>query len=168
MSGEVVPVVELTALRGLSALSISPLAAAAAAVQPAGPDRAALLRAVREFLSRIYSMPNAGRTPAQRALNFAATNAYQPAGSIAHALANGKVLDTIDTLRSVACRSDAECWDVRLSFFDPENDRRAREVARFTFDVGDTVPVTLNEVKDWPEPPATTVAGTDVDLGLTM
>ena len=171
MTGEVVPVVELTARRGLNGLGVAPVAAAASArLEGPAPDDDALTRGVREFLSRVYNMPNAGLTPAQRALNFSATNAFQPAGSIATALAEGRVLDSIDTGRSVACRPDAECWDVRLSFFDPADTRRARSVARFSFDVGDVVPVTLGEVHDWPEPPPPPgpPAPPAVDYGLTM
>jgi hypothetical protein len=39
-----------------------------------------------------------------------------------------------------------------LRFFDPENDRRARRVFRFTIDVSDIMPVTLGDVRSWTEP----------------
>jgi hypothetical protein len=165
LSGEVVPVVELSSTRGLGGFIIGQLASAASArVQPSGTEEA-LPDALREFLARVFfDMANLGRTPAQRALNFAGTNTFQAAHSIFTALRDGKVIDTIDTQRSQVCRPDSDCWDVRLSFFDPENNRRSRDVHRFTFDVSDTVPVTLNDPQAWPEPPAASYT----TQGLTM
>jgi hypothetical protein len=155
LSGETVPQVELDAQRGLHGWSIAQIVASAAAQvsAPSAYDEA-LREAVGEYLARLYfDMANPGRTPAQRALNFAGTNALQPARSIFDALRDGKLLDTIDTRPSIACRPDSECWDVRLVFADPENSRRARDVRRFAVDVGDTVPVAVNEIEERPEPP---------------
>jgi hypothetical protein len=41
---------------------------------------------------------------------------------------------------------------VKLKFFDPENDRRAKKVFRFTIDVSDLIPVTTGEVRTWSAP----------------
>jgi hypothetical protein len=38
---------------------------------------------------------------------------------------------------------DSDCWDVQVSFFDPENDRRARAILQYTIDVSDELPVSL-------------------------
>jgi hypothetical protein len=38
---------------------------------------------------------------------------------------------------------DSDCWDVQVTFFDPENDRRARAVYQYTIDVSDVMPVSL-------------------------
>jgi hypothetical protein len=38
---------------------------------------------------------------------------------------------------------DSDCWDVQLSFFDPENDNRARVILQSTIDVSDELPVQL-------------------------
>jgi subtilisin family serine protease len=112
----------------------------------------ALRAAVADFLTRIHvELANRGRTAAQRALNFSATNAYQAADTLGAALARGLVLDGIDAERSPFARADSDCWDVRLSFFDPENGRRARRTTRFTIDVSDVMPVTLGEVRAWSE-----------------
>jgi hypothetical protein len=46
---------------------------------------------------------------------------------------------------------DSDCWDVKLRFFHTENDRRAREVYRFTVDVSDLIPVAVGEVRRWKE-----------------
>jgi len=155
-SGEVVPVVAIDSLRGLHGLDATAIADAAAA--HVSPSPAGLREALRELLTRIYvDLANAGCTSAQRALNFAITNAYQLADSVAAALARDMVLDTVDTERSAICRQDSDCWDVRLRFFDPENSRRARKVFRFTIDVSDILPVTLGEIRGWSEP-ATAIA----------
>jgi len=153
LSGEVVPVVELDGLRGLHGLNVAALADAAVAhMDPSAASGEPLRRALHEFLTRVYvDMSNLGCTSAQRALNFAATNAYQAAESFAAALARGMVLDTIDTQRSAICRQDSDCWDVRLRFFDPDNGRRARRLSRFTVDVSEVVPVTLGEIRVWSE-----------------
>jgi hypothetical protein len=67
----------------------------------------------------------------------------------ADALAEGMSLDMIDVEPSPYARSDADAWDVKLKFFDPENLRRARRVYRFTVDVSETMPVTMGEVRSW-------------------
>ena len=67
------------------------------------------------------------------------------------ALKDGLALDTIAVEKSPFCRLDSDCWDVRLRFFDPDNDRRARRVFRFTLDVSDLMPVTLGDVRTWTE-----------------
>jgi len=61
-------------------------------------------------------------------------------------------LDSIDVVRSPFCRKDSDCWDVKLKFFDPENDRRANRVLRYTIDVSDIMPVTLGTPRLWDEP----------------
>jgi hypothetical protein len=38
---------------------------------------------------------------------------------------------------------DSDCWDVVITFFDPENDRRARVSWLFTIDVSVQLPVSL-------------------------
>jgi subtilisin family serine protease len=153
LCGEVVPVVALDVLRGLHGLNAAALADAATAHLPASGELGfAIRQALLEFLTRIYvDMANLGCTPAQRALNFAATNAYQAAESFAAALARGMVLDSFDTQRSAVCRADSDCWDVRLRFFDPHDGRRARRLFRFTVDVSDVTPVTLGDIRVWSE-----------------
>jgi Subtilase family/PatG C-terminal len=165
LSGEVVPVVELQSHRGLRALSIAEMAdGAAREAQPPGSynpaTQEALREALREYLARIYlDMANPGRTSAQRALNFAGTTPLLVAGGLRRALADGKVLDTIHTEPSTVGRPGSDCWDVRVSFVDPENNRRSRDVFRFSFDVSDTVPVTLGSLPALPEPPPELVYG---------
>ncbi|UGY91097.1 PatA/PatG family cyanobactin maturation protease [Streptomyces gobiensis] len=155
-SGQVVPVIEVAAPRGLYGWNINALMTAALAAarrsHPTGETDEALTGRFREFLARVYyDLRNLGTTSADRALNFAATNAFQAADTFASAVADGMTLDTIEVEKSPFCRIDSDCWDVKLRFFDPENSRRARKVYRFTIDVSDLIPVTLGTVRTWSE-----------------
>jgi cyanobactin maturation PatA/PatG family protease len=154
-SGQVLPVVEVEQVRGLYGWQINLLLGAATeAAQEVRSDAAAedVGDSLREFLTRVYyDLRNLGATSRDRALNFAATNAFQAAQTFASAVAAGMALDTIGVEKSPFCRMDSDCWDVRLRFFDPENSRRARKVFRFTIDVSDLLPVTLGDVRSWSE-----------------
>jgi hypothetical protein len=144
-----------------------------AALQQLDPDElTALISSVktslRNLLDRVYyDLRNLGQNSSERALNFVATNAFQAASVLAQtlipsvapltprgaqAVLTGTLqLDTITTERSAFCRKDSDCWDVKLRFFDPENDRRARPVHRFTVDVSGAVPVQIGPVRSWAE-----------------
>lgn len=154
-TGQVVPVVEVEHRRGLCGWEVNRLADAA--VQSVGPgrggaDTALVRRALRELLTRVYyDLRNLGATSRDRALNFAATNAFQATQSLSTALADGLALDSVQVDKSPFGRQDSDCWDIKLRFFDPENSRRAKRVYRFTIDVSDVLPVTLGEVRTWPE-----------------
>ncbi|GLY30750.1 PatA/PatG family cyanobactin maturation protease [Kineosporia sp. NBRC 101731] len=155
-SGQVVPLLDLKQRRGLYGWEVNRLVAGATQIAVSQPGETAPPEAVatslRDFLSRIYyDLRNLGATSRDRALNFAATNAFQAAQTFASALAMGQVLDSIAVEKSPFGRQDSDCWDVRLRFFDPENSRRAKRVFRFTIDVSDVQPVTLGEVRSWPE-----------------
>jgi len=155
-SGQVVPVVEVEQLRGLYGWQVNTLLTAAAeavAAEGAAEEQAPQVRsALREFLTRVYyDLRNLGATSADRALNFAVTNAFQAARTFAAAVAAGMALDTINVEKSPFCRMDSDCWDVKLRFFDPENARRAQRVFRFTIDVSDPTPVTVGQVRTWAE-----------------
>ncbi len=78
-----------------------------------------------------------GTASSQPRLNFAATNAFQAVQTFSEAVAIARELDSIEVEKSPFCRYGSECWDVKLKFFDPENDRRAKKVFRFTIDVSD-------------------------------
>lgn len=141
-SGEVVPVVE-PELRGMFAWETKAL------VQSISGS-AELKKGVTNFLQRLYyDLRNLGLAPQDRARNFAATNAYQAREIFKTAVERKTVLDHIEVQKSPICRQDSDCWDVILTFFDPENDRAARDVHRFTVDVSDVVPVTVGSVRNW-------------------
>jgi len=107
---------------------------------------------VASFLDRVYyELRNLGLAPADRAVNFAATNAFQVEQVFRDALRSRLRLQSIDTERSPLCRPESDCWDVRLTFFDPVRRlERARQVYRFTVDVSDVVPVAVGRVRHWP------------------
>jgi cyanobactin maturation PatA/PatG family protease len=155
-NGQLVPVIECRHTRGLYGWQVNRLVSAAVAAAREGPGTVAdavVAANLREFFTRVYyDLRNLGITSADRALNFAVTNGFQAARTFAGALSEGRVLDAILVKRSPYCRRDSDCWDIRLRFFDPENNRRARRVIRFTIDVSDLMPVTLGDVRSWTEP----------------
>lgn len=102
------------------------------------------------FLNRVYyELRNFGIAPRDRALNFAATNAYQTQVAFAESAGRKLELDTINVVKSPICRPDSDCWDVELQMFDPENERRANRVYRYTVDVSEVLPVTVGTVRTW-------------------
>ncbi len=153
-SGQIIPVIEPDNTRGMYGWKVNNLVRAAIgtvqATQEETVDEEVMRRSLRSFLNRIYyDLRNLGQTSKDRALNFAATNAFQAASTFAEAVAAGMELDVIEVHKSRFCRYDSDCWDVRLKFFDPESNRRARKLFRFTIDVRDKIPVTLGEVHSW-------------------
>lgn len=153
-SGQTIPVIEIDGTRGIYGWRSNWLIATAVdhVKQATGADveEATVAVGLEGFLNRVYyDMRNLGVLSSDRALNFAATNAFQAAAAFAEALTIGMQLDTIDVEPSPYARADADAWDVKLKFFDPENLRRARRVYRFTVDVSELMPVTLGEVRSW-------------------
>lgn len=147
--------IEPTATRGMYGWKVNTLVSAALATVETQEqaDEEAMRRSLASFLNRIYyDLRNLGQIARDRALNFAATNAFQAASTFAEAVARGMELDIIEIEKSPFCRIDSDCWDVKLKFFDPENNERAKKVFRFTIDVIDIVPVTLGDVKTWSTP----------------
>ena len=85
-----------------------------------------------------------------RSANYAATNAFQLEHVYRDAIQTGLKLDTIDVERSPICRPGADCWDVKLTFFNlAKRLEQARVVYRFTVDVSDVIPVTVGPVRHW-------------------
>ena len=151
-SGQVVPVIELDSPRGLYGWqsnrlienSLDELEVAG------GVERELTAETLRSFLDKIYyELRNLGRLSADRALNYAATNAFQASRVFAEAITSGLRLDHVEIEKSPYARPESDAYDVKLKFFDPENLRRARQVFRFTIDVSDVMPVTMGEVRSW-------------------
>ena len=107
--------------------------------------------AIRSFLDRLYyDIRNMGLDPRDRAMNYAATNAFQLERVFEKSIKEEMQLDTIEVERSPVCRVDSDCWDVKLYFFNPAKQFEiARKVYRFTVDVSDVVPVLVGEVRQW-------------------
>ena len=155
-SGQVVPVLALPNIRGMYGWQVNALVeAAVATVSPESnePDNVRMRRSLKSFLHRIYyDLRNLGHLDRDRALNFAATNAFQAASTFAEAINSGMGLDSIEVEKSPFCRLNSNCWDVKLKFFDSENGSRAKKVYRFTIDVANLMPVTLGKVRSWSVP----------------
>lgn len=155
-SGQIIPVLEPQSTRGLYGWKVNDLVGAALeAVQAEGAtaDEGRIRQTLDGFLNRIYyDLRNLGTTSQDRALNFSVTNAFQAAETFSEAVAIGMELDSVTVEKSPFCRADSDCWDVKLKFFDPENNRRAKKIFRFTIDVSDLIPVTMGEVRSWSSP----------------
>ena len=126
----------------------APAKGAKAEIRAAYTEKA---QAVANFLVRVYDeLRNLGLAPQERAINYAATNALLVANVFEDAIKEGMDLNTIEVERSPICRPDSDCWDVKLTFFDPNKVfERARKVYRFTVDVSDVVPVMVGDVRSW-------------------
>jgi cyanobactin maturation PatA/PatG family protease len=148
LSGQVVPVI-IPEIRGIYSWSVPALIESLAQVAPTAP-REDLTRKVREYLERIYyEYRNLGMTPQERALNFSATNAFQVTSLMADAARGNLGLDSITVEKSPVCRPDSDCYDVKLRFFNLEDNQRSGRVYRFTIDVSDVIPITIGTVRSW-------------------
>lgn len=168
-SGQVVPVVTVEA-RGLYSWNEGALVDYVVdqvdtdrAKRNVEAERSVVEQTVRSLLDKVYyQFRNLGQSSPDRALNYAATNVLVFAQEISNGLLSGQnvprspdqpepmyMLDTIDVAKSPVCRMDSDCWDVRITFFDPENERRARSVLLFTIDVSDVLPVTLGPTRQY-------------------
>jgi cyanobactin maturation PatA/PatG family protease len=154
LSGEEVPVLNIANPRGMYGWNVPTLVEAALTTVTTPEGETALLReGLTAFLQRVYhDLRNGGQTSRDRALNFAVTNTFQAAATFAEAIADRRQLDTIEVEKSPYCRLNSDCWDVLLTFYDPEDGKRSRQVFRFTLDVADTMPVTVGRIKRWAKP----------------
>lgn len=157
MSGQVVPVI-IPELRGMYSWSIPDLVTSVMQAIDSTPGPKAKVATtddqyrnrIEDYLNRIYyDYRNLGVTPQERALNFSATNAFQASSAIASATGDNRVLDKITVEKSPICRPDSDCYDVKLTFFDPENNQRSNRIYRFTIDVSEVIPVTIGDVRSW-------------------
>ena len=110
-----------------------------------------LITSTENLLNRIYfELRNLGQTSRDRAVNYAATNALQAGIVIQNALEEGLLLSNIDAEPGVICRPDSDCWDVLLTFLNPQQQfKSAKKVYRFTIDVSGVIPVPVGEIKSW-------------------
>ena len=157
LNGQVVPVI-WPELRGMFNWTTGALVNAVCGKRPSkegkGQETDAYMRkceGVRNFLERVYhELRNLGTTSRERAINFSASNAFNITRTFELALKEGLDLDTIEVERSPLCRPESDCWDLKLTFFNPSKVfEQARKVYRFTVDVSDVVPVTVGAVRSW-------------------
>ncbi|BDM83090.1 S8 family peptidase [Acaryochloris marina] len=146
MSGQTVPVI-LPTLRCMYSWTTSALIKT---VCGESPDESAV-QGVTNFLERVYyELRNLGIMPQERAINYAATNALNIERIFEAAILEEMDLDSIEVEPSPLCRQDSECWDVKLTFFNPRRVfEQARKVYRFTVDVSDMCPVSVGRVRSW-------------------
>ncbi|RFP52079.1 MAG: PatA/PatG family cyanobactin maturation protease [Limnothrix sp. CACIAM 69d] len=152
-SGQEVPILKVNSPRGMYGWKVNSLVESAlqtVSANQAVADESRMRRSLTSFLNRVYyDLRNLGQLARDRALNFAATNAFQAVQTFSEAVAQGMELADIEVEKSPFCRYGSECWDVKLKFFDPDNGRRAKRIFRFTIDVSDRMPVTLGKVRSW-------------------
>jgi cyanobactin maturation PatA/PatG family protease len=155
--GQVVPVI-VPDLRGMYSWKTGALVAAVAGAPPAAeapPEERAryeLRRAgIHNFLERVYhEVRNLGLLPQDRAINFAATNAFEIAQVYESAVRETMELESVKVVRSPVSRPGSDCWDVEVYFFYPERQvQTVRRVHGFTVDVSDVVPVTIGARRSW-------------------
>jgi len=106
---------------------------------------------VRSFLERVYyEARNKGRSSQERAINYAATNAFNVARIFEAALKDEMELDTVEVEPSPVCPPGSDCWDVNLVFFNPRRMLdQARRAYRFTLDVSDSCPLMMGKLRSW-------------------
>jgi cyanobactin maturation PatA/PatG family protease len=153
LNGQTVPII-WPDLRGIYSWSTAALLEAVIGKVPSGKDRAgynAKAADISNFLDRVYyELRNLGLSSQERAINFAATNAFQVERVFHSAILGQLKLNFIAVERSPICRPESDCWDVKLTFFQPmKRLEQAQEVYRFTVDVSDVVPVTVGRVRHW-------------------
>jgi hypothetical protein len=121
------------------------------------PDDATVRLILRAFLDKVYyEFRNLGQSGPDRALNYAATNAFSLVSELALGFLSGRLsplqgaepaplyaLDDIRVQPSQYSRMDSECYDVIITFFDPTNDRQARVAYLTVIDVSAVLPVAL-------------------------
>lgn len=110
-------------------------------------------RELGRFLGKIqFGIRNLGLSPSERAINAAATNAFNISGVIVEAGEEGLSFRDVSVERSPFNRPGSDCYDILLTFFDPAARlERAPLQARFTIDVSDTVPVMVGDPVSWYE-----------------
>ena len=106
---------------------------------------------ISNFLQRVYyEVRNLGQSPQERAMNFAATTAYKLGDIFADSVRSGLELDRIEVEKSPIQRPDSDCWDVKLTFFNPAKRlEQARKVYRIIVDVSTVKPVQIGAVRSW-------------------
>lgn len=157
MSGQAVPIIwpELRCMYSWTTNALIKCICGDPPLKSAKPQEretyACKVEAVTNFLERIYhELRNLGTTPQERAINYTATNALNAEKICENALKEDMQLDTIAVERSPICRMDSDCWDVKLTFFNPKKVfEQARKVYRFTVDVSDFCPVMVGKVRSW-------------------
>ncbi len=149
-SGTKLPVIAPEA-RGMYSWTTDALVTAL--TEDAGKTKAAtdLRLGISNFLERVYyELRNLGRQPWERALNFAATNAFEVERVYEDAYRENMELDTIEAVPATLHPNSTSYWDIKLVFFFPDRPiQTVRRVYRFTINVEDVVPATVSPMRSW-------------------
>ncbi len=145
LSGQEVPTVT-PVLRGMASWNTKALLES---VKVKGNSKHA--NQLNDFLSRIYfELQNMGRSSAERALNYSATNLFQMSKIFEEALKSNLQLSDISVEKSKFVRPDRDLWDVEVVFFNPSKRlEEARKVYGFTIDTTEPVPTTIGDIRHW-------------------
>jgi len=150
-NGSVIPVI-CPDMRGTRSWSMERLLAmqlnVSAATDEQQREKENLERVAQRFFEEAR---NAGLSPEERAVNFAATRTFRSVPDLRVKFGRDVAweLDDISVKPSPTSREDSECYDVETPFFDPENVLRAKIVLAQTFDVSDVVPVMLGDDREF-------------------
>ena len=141
ITGQVVPVIN-PELRGMFCWNTDSI------VDPKAKKEAK--QDAKDFLDQIYfGLRNLGVLPQDRAINFAATNAFNIV-KIYEELDDDLDHESMRVVPSPFGRPGSDCWDVEIYFFYPKREvQSVRKVYRFTVDVSDLVPVTIGPMRSW-------------------
>lgn len=126
-SGQLLPII-VPELRGMYSWTTDALLASLDGLPSNGievtppPAQSQKVQAVRDFLERVYhELRNLGISSQDRAINYAATNAFQIQFVYESTLKDAMALDSVEIEKSTICRPGSDCWDVKLAFFYPEH-----------------------------------------------
>lgn len=152
LSGENVPILLLSS-RGL--VGWDPKTAVNTLAEMHGlEDRGPATQFLTDFtniVTRKYR--NLGVLGSERALNYAATAVFRAFSVVEQAGDLGLIIDDVIVVRSAACRTGSECYDVQLRLFVQSDVTAALHVFQFTVDVSDTIPVSIGAPSSWRERP---------------
>jgi cyanobactin maturation PatA/PatG family protease len=157
-SGQIVPLIAAPELRCMYSWTTAALVESVCGEAPdekkAASDYQAYVQkreAVANFLERVYhELRNLGISSQERAINYAAANALNVSRIFEAALKEEMELDAIEAEPSPICRPGSDCWEIRLTFFNPARVfEQARKVYRFSVDVSDVCPVMVGDVRSW-------------------
>jgi cyanobactin maturation PatA/PatG family protease len=152
MNGQSIPAL-VPDVRRMNSWTAEALIEAVQGPRPAGDaaDYDKVSAEIKNFLERVYfELRNVGVTPQDRALNCAASNLQQVADIYRDAHTRDLKLERIEVERSSICRQNSDCWDVKLTLFNPAlRLQQAKEVYRLTVDVSEVIPVTIGKLRHW-------------------
>lgn len=156
ISGQTVPLV-VPELRGMYSWTTRALvelvtgaALAANAKEEKKSEYHAKVEGVTNFLNRIYyEFRNLGLTSAQRALNYAGVNIARTTEIFSSTATANMELDSIEVEPSPIGPPGSDCWDVRLTFFNVNNERASRRAYQITVNVAAVCPTIVAQTRSW-------------------